>query len=50
MIPIELKKARKDRHEEKLAPNWELLYLVVDSLHNVAYKLKELNDKLLLRN
>jgi len=40
-----LGEARKDRHEGKLALNWEYPYRVVDSLQNRIYKLEELNGK-----
>jgi len=46
---MKIGEARRGIHEGKLAPNWVGPYQVVDSLQNGAYKLEELNGKLLPR-
>jgi len=41
--------ARKDKEQGKLAPNLDGPYRVVDSFQNGAYKLEELNGRLIPR-
>uniref|UniRef100_A0A151UI16 Tf2-1-like SH3-like domain-containing protein n=1 Tax=Cajanus cajan TaxID=3821 RepID=A0A151UI16_CAJCA len=41
--------ARRDKAQEKLAPNWDGPFRVRHNLNNGAYKLEELNGKIISR-
>jgi len=42
-------KARRNKQEGELAPNWDGPFRVVDAFQNGAYKLEELCEKLMPR-
>jgi len=41
--------AIKDPTQEKLTPNWEGPFIIVENLQNGAYRLETLNEKTILR-